>query len=186
MSCWILESERLLLRPPHVADVGAIASQIGDWDVAKNLSRVPHPYCEQDATDWLALNAESRARGTAYGFAITRKWDGVFIGVVGVHLHEKGSLELGYWLGKRYWSHGYATEAARRLASFSFRELKADHLVAGWFHDNPASGNVLAKLGFRPVGVERRDCRSRGAPVACNMVSLKAHEFACRKKAEAA
>ena len=182
MSCWILESERLLLRPPHMADVDAIVAQIGDRDVAKNLSRVPHPYCEQDAKDWLELSAELRARGSAYGFAITRKWDGVFIGVCGVHLHEQGSLELGYWLGKRYWGHGYATEAARRLASFAFRELKADGLIAGWFHDNPASGNVLAKLGFRPTGVEKRDCRSRGAPVTCNMVSLNAASFARQKK----
>jgi 8-oxo-dGTP diphosphatase len=182
MSCWILESERLLLRPPHAADVAFIVPQVGDWEVAKNLGSVPHPYCEQDAENWLALNTESRARGTDFRFAILRKWDGVFIGACGVHLRENGNLELGYWLGKRYWGHGYATEAARRLSSFAFRELKADRLVAGWFHDNPASGNVLAKLGFRPTGVEKRDCRARGAPVACNMVSLNASAFARQKK----
>lgn len=182
MSCWILESERLLLRPPHAADVPFIVPQIADWDVAKNLSRVPHPYCEQDAQNWLATHADGRARGTDYRFAITRKWDGIFIGACGVHLRGTGDFELGYWLGRRYWGHGYATEAARRLVSFAFRELKTDHLVASWFYDNPASGNVLTKIGFRPIGVETRDCLSRGAPVACNMVSLKAHEFSCRKK----
>ena len=181
MSCK-LESERLLLRPPQTVDAGAIASQIGDWDVAKNLSRVPFPYQEHHAVDWIGRSAESRAKGASYSFAVLRKWDGALIGVCGIDMHDRGAFELGYWYGKRYWGHGYATEAGRRLASFAFRELKAAHLLAGWFADNPASGNVLAKLGFLPTGTEQRDCLSRGHRVTCNMVSLSFVDFARPKK----
>ncbi len=185
MSCWLLESERLLLRPPHAADIAPMLPLIRDYDVAKNLSRVPHPYGEDHAREYIIASAEARARGESYNFAIVRKWDGVFMGMCGVHL-AKGDLEFGYWLGKRYWNHGYATEATRRLMSFAFRELKVERLKAGWFCDNPASGNVLAKLGCVPLGLEQRDCVSRGTTVACNMVSLSAADFARQKKAEAA
>jgi RimJ/RimL family protein N-acetyltransferase len=178
-----LESDRLLLRPPHAADISSLVPLIGDWDVAKNLSRVPHPYAQKDAQDYLVRAADSRARGTDYGFAILRKWDGVFVGSCGVHLRVGGHFELGYWLGKPFWGHGYATEAARRLASFAFRDLKVDKLVAGWFHDNPASGHVLEKIGFVPSGWEERDCVARGHAVYCHVVSLSAADFARQRKA---
>ncbi|HEY1838317.1 MAG TPA: GNAT family N-acetyltransferase [Rhizomicrobium sp.] len=185
MSCCNLETDRLILRPPHAADIEPMLPLIGDWDVAKNLSRVPHPYSAQDAKDYLARSTQARAKGEDFGFAILRKWDGAFMGGCGVHLRP-GHFELGYWLGKRYWGHGYATDAARRLVSFAFRELKIDRLMAGWFHDNPASGHVLEKLGFVPAGMEDRDCVARGHAMRCHVVSLSAADFTRQKKAEAA
>ena len=186
MSCCILESERLLLRPPHAADIPAMLPLIGEWDVAKNLGRVPHPYTLKDAEEFLVRSAESRARGTDYGFSILRKTDGAFAGACGVHLREGGRFEIGYWLGRPFWKQGYATEAARRLASFAFRDLKIERLLAGWYHDNPASGRVLEKIGCVPAGAEQRDCLARGHAVYCHVVSLDAADFARQKKAEAA
>ena len=97
--------------------------------------------------------------GTDYPLAVLRKPD-VFIGMCGVHPSQ--DWEIGYWLGKPFWGSGYATEAARRRSRAPSRTLKAETLKAGWFHDNPASGHVLAKLGFRPAGEEERSCVSRG------------------------
>ena len=42
-------------------------------------------------------------------------------------------------------------------------------LVSGHFHDNPASGRVLAKLGFTAVGTERRYSAGRDADVPCRL-----------------
>ena len=36
---------------------------------------------------------------------------------------DEDGFEFGYWLGKPFWGHGYATEAARRLVRFAFEEL---------------------------------------------------------------
>src|SRR5215469_12515291 len=114
MSCCRLETERLLLRPPEPRDVPAIVTWIGDWDVAKNLSRCPHPYIEQHAQEFLARAAEGRAKGTDFNFAITRRGDAQYMGQIGLHLKD-GRFELGYWLGKPFWGSGYASEAARRV-----------------------------------------------------------------------
>jgi RimJ/RimL family protein N-acetyltransferase len=187
MPSFEFETERLLLRQLQRHDAPFIVKLIGDFDVAKNLSRVPHPYSQKDADEFFAMLDENNAKGTDFVFAIVEKSRGWFMGCVGVHLRDRGEFELGYWLGKPYWRLGYASEAAKRLAEFAFHDLKAPRLIAGWFHDNPASGHVLAKLGFLPCGVEQRESRSRGHAVYCNMVELPREKFGKqRKQAEAA
>ena len=178
----ILESERLLLRPPGRRDVPAIVPLANDYDVAKNLSKLPHPYTAQDGEDFVARTEEKRAAGTDFTFAIAAKSDGALMGCAGLHLN-KGAFELGYWLGKPYWSQGYATEAARRLLLFAFEDLKADWVWAGWYHDNPRSGQVLAKLGCQPKGFEKRHCLARGMEIGCNITVLTREAYAGRRVA---
>jgi ribosomal-protein-alanine N-acetyltransferase len=187
MSCTELETARLLLRAPRLEDAEGIVPLANVWEVAKNLGRLPHPYALGDAQDFVAKATQARAAGTDFNFLILRKDDGALMGGIGLHLRAQGHFEFGYWLGQPFWKHGYATEAARRLVSFAFRDLKIERLVAGWYHDNPASGRVLAKLGCVMAGAEQRDCAARGHAVYCHLVTLTQADFAqTRKQAEAA
>jgi len=169
----VLESERVILRPPRPSDVAAMTVWLGDYDVARMLSRVPYPYSEGDAEDFVALALPHR-------FVIQRKQDGVFMGMTG--LHTEDDFEFGYWLGKPFWGRGYATEAARRLVTFAFVELGREQVHAGWFYDNPASGHVLAKLGARHDGSRMRECRARGIKALCHEMLLTRADF-LRKQA---
>jgi len=173
----ILESERLILRPPRPCDIQSMTVWLSDYDVARMTSRVPHPYSEADAESFLALNAEHR-------FVIQRKRDGVFLGMAGLHAQDGQELgyEFGYWLGKPFWGFGYATEGARRLVRFAFEALGLESVHAGWFYDNPASGHVLAKLGARHNGSQSRECRARGRAVLCHDMLLTRADF-LRKQA---
>ena len=168
---FLLETERLLLRPPGAGDVRHFVPLLGDFEVAKNLSRVPYPYTEDDGLSWVVNTADERLRGEDYTYAILRREDLAFLGVCGVH--PARGWEFGYWLGRPYWGFGYATEAVGRLATYAFDELGAKELYAGWFVDNPASGRVLDKLGCLPLGLEQRDSLSRDGAVSCNMMVLK-------------
>src|SRR3954466_15349989 len=57
----VLETERLLLRKPTLADVKAIARLANDRRIAENTRRLPHPYSEQDAIEFVrAIATESR------------------------------------------------------------------------------------------------------------------------------
>ena len=172
----ILESERLILRPPRPADIPDMAVWLGDYDVAKMTSRVPHPYGEADAEDFVAQRGLHRDGGLHWCFTVQRKTDGLFLGGVGLHLEPDG-WEMGYWLGKPFWRNGYASEAARRMLHFAFAVLDVPVVWAGWFHDNPASGHVLAKLGARHRGSRMRDCKARGLPVLCHEMLLTRAEF---------
>jgi RimJ/RimL family protein N-acetyltransferase len=175
-----LESERLILRPPRHADIQAMTVWLGDYDVSRNLARVPHPYSEADAEDFIVKRGMQG--GGHHVFTIERKEDGLLLGGIGLHLEEAGH-ELGYWLGKPFWGQGYATEAARCLARFAFETLDAPFVWAGWFHDNPASGHVLAKLGARHNGSRMRDCAARGLKVLCHEMLLTREAFLLKKAA---
>ncbi len=49
----VLETDRLVLRQPTLADVKAIAQIVGDKRVSINLRRVPYPYTADDATSFV-------------------------------------------------------------------------------------------------------------------------------------
>ena len=151
---------------------------INDFEVSKNLSRVPYPYTEDDACAFIVKMADGWRAGTDCPLAVLRKPD-VFIGLCGIHPGQ--DWEFGYWLGKPFWGTGYATEAGRRAVAWAFDELKTETLNAGWFHDNPASGRVLEKLGFRAVGEAELACVSRGSTVACHRVELDRATYMTRK-----
>jgi 8-oxo-dGTP diphosphatase len=55
-------------------------------------------------------------------------------------------------VGRRFWGHGVATEAAGRLARWALANIDLDHLEAGVITDNPASAAVLRRIGFRQIG----------------------------------
>jgi [ribosomal protein S5]-alanine N-acetyltransferase len=174
-----LETERLLLRPPCASDISQLVPLLDDYEVSKNLSPVPHPYTEEDASAFIVRVNYDLAAKTDYVFAIQLR-SGVFIGLCGVH--PRREWEFGYWLGRPFWRQGFATEAASRVVTFAFEELDAEMLKAGWFHDNPASGRVLAKLGFQPCGDGERSCTARGCVVNCHLVELDRATYMTRKK----
>jgi ribosomal-protein-alanine N-acetyltransferase len=177
----IYQTERLFLRLPRAADISYFITLLGDFAVAKNLSRVPHPYTEDDACDFMIRASVGWVGGTEFSFTAVRKADGCFIGMCG--LHPARDWQLGYWVGKPYWGQGYATEMAARVTAFGFEEKGAEQLKAKWFHDNPASGRVLAKLGFQPAGLEVTSSLARGFDVPAHLAVLDRETYRARKEA---
>lgn len=58
------------------------------------------------------------------------------------------SGEVGYWLGKSYWGHGFASEALEALLSVAFDYLPLNYVHASTATYNTASKNVLLRAGF--------------------------------------
>ena len=140
----ILESERLILRPPRPSDIHSMTVWLSDYDVARMTS------ARAASLQRRAMRKPSWRRRAEHRFVIQRKSDGLFLGMTGLHADD--GYEFGYWLGKPFWGFGYATEAAHRLVTYAFEALGLETVHAGWFYDNPASGHVLAKLGARHNG----------------------------------
>ena len=175
-------TQRLILRAPTMTDMPAMVAILNDFDVAKNLGLVPHPFTETQFHEVLAHRDAERRNGNDFGFAVTRAMDGALIGMCSTERGDNGAWEFGYWYGKPYWGQGYATEAATPVMRFAFEDMGAERLTAGWYDDNPASGAVLHKLGFTVAGVARVHSVARGCEVLSNRVQLTKDQFA-RKKA---
>ena len=60
--------------------------------------------------------------------------------------------ELGYWIGRAYWGHGYATEAARFMLERAFRVLGYGEVICRHYAENERSRRVIEKCGFNLIG----------------------------------
>ena len=163
----VLETERLVLRRPTLADVKAIARLANDRRIAQNTARIPHPYAVSDAEVFVNLVA-GQPQDT--NFLITR--DGEMIGGVGIDLSKSAAPEIGYWLGVPFWGQGYATEAARAVIDYAFEEFGAAELRAGARVVNTASRRVLEKCGFQWTNVELMKIKSLGCSVPIDRLRL--------------
>lgn len=159
-------TERLLLRPGWREDAPALAKAIGDEAVVRNLAMAPWPYGLADAEAFLAHEPDPM-RPSLLIFARTQGTPRL-VGGIGIGDSPTGEAEIGYWIARPYWGLGFATEAGEALLAAARSTLRLPPLIAGHFVDNPGSGRVLRKLGFRPTGtVSRRYSVARGREVEC-------------------
>jgi RimJ/RimL family protein N-acetyltransferase len=178
-------TERLLLRPGWIEDAPALFRAIADEGIVRNLASPPWPYAIEHAEAFLATERDP-AEPTSLIFLRT---DGApeLIGSIGFGRKPSGDLELGYWIARDHWGRGYATEAGRAALDFARETLRLKRLVAGHFTDNPASGRVLDKLGFRPTGrTAPRFSAGRGEATACRLFELDLEADAAPTGVEAA
>jgi ribosomal-protein-alanine N-acetyltransferase len=147
-----IETERLLLRPLTLADLGPLHEVYGDRDVMRWIGT-------GDAYSRELAESEARldrlvAHQEKHGFsiwAVTDRGSGMLLGDCGlVHWAHRGpEIELVYRLGKAYWGQGYATEAARAWVERGLDELGLERIVAATHPENVPSQHVLEKVGFR-------------------------------------
>jgi len=138
----VLRTARLVLRPLRLSDADDIHAGLQDWEVTRRLEMPPWPYRRTDAVAFLQGPVRIGARGI--------DWQGRLVGVIAVD----DSGELGYWLARRAWGQGIATEAGRAMVDHAFTVGRRRVLNSGHQADNAASGRVLAKLGFEVTGQE--------------------------------
>lgn len=165
----VLRTPRLELRPMTPADAPRLSALSSDLRIARMVSSLPFPNPPENVAGFVARHPQIEAEGG-------RVWavcdaEGVQ-GAIGLHADplRRAEAELGYWLALGVWGRGYATEAGRAVVAEGFARGGSGEgfkeLTAGYFPDNPASGAVLRKLGFRETGARKATfCRARGEEI---------------------
>ncbi len=149
----VLSTDRLKLRPLEPAHTAEFHRLINDWDICRKLPDAPFPYPVTLAENWIAAAAADAEAGTAQQFAIILQSSGKMIGCAGLRLARNGAAaELGYWIGRKYWRHGYGLEAATRLTAWGLAELRIAAVTATVAEDNAASLAILRRAGFVQTG----------------------------------
>jgi ribosomal-protein-alanine N-acetyltransferase len=173
----VLETERLLLRPPVPEDAEALAPMYADPEVMRYLGdgrTLKHEETERSVRRMIeAWEADG------FGlFTTVRKEDDTVIGRIGLIVWDPETwqptradsagpteLEVGYTLGQPFWGQGYATEAAAAARDFAVGQLGARRLIALIIYGNDVSEKVARKLGFeyeRDIVFGRRDAQLFG------------------------
>jgi RimJ/RimL family protein N-acetyltransferase len=154
-----LETDRLVLRPPEVADLDGYAAVFADPEVVRFLWTAP-----QTRDESLAAIERMRKHWDRHGiglFSVVRKEDERLLGRVGFLLWDParwvnamreeldGELEteVGWTIGSEHWGRGYATEAATACRDFALGELGLTRLVSVIAPENAASIRVAEKIG---------------------------------------
>ncbi len=156
-----LRTDRLILRPLELTDGPRVRDLAGAKEIADVTDRIPHPYLDGLAEQWIATHADEYKRGKSAIFAITQAWDGLLIGAIGLELKNRQG-EMGYWLGMDYWGKGFCTEAAEEVLRFGFEDLDLSRIHAQHFSRNPASGRVMEKIGMTYEGTLRQHVEKNG------------------------
>ena len=161
-----ITTERLLLRPLTRADLEDVVTLVGDYEVSKMLVPVPYPYSDEDAEDFLAMDAEG-----ALDLLWMIEFEDRLAGAISI------GVELGYWLGQPFWGKGIMTEAGIAAISAYFAGRRTDLIRSSHFVENAASAHVLRKLCFRDVGAHLHHSKARGADVPGRSMILRRHWF---------
>jgi len=168
----IVETARLVLRRPDDGDVRSILALVGDWEVARRLARVPHPYTDDDARFFLDVIVPRE-----WVWAITYRKSKDLVGMVGLTPGiDRCVAELGYYVDRQHWGRGLATEAAAAVVRYGLDSIGLRTIMSGYFADNPASGRVLSKLGFVETARAERECLALGKSLPLVEMRLRAHE----------
>lgn len=162
----ILHSQRLTLTPYSPDDLDLSFEMFTDPRVLKYAGGVmSEPAIRSNASDWTKRGGDGcigiwtladRKTGEKYGSAALLPMpiedDHTDYSLLVPGEMPAGDIEIGYFLKRSAWGHGFATEACRRLLRFAFEETPLTEVVATFDKNNLASRNVLKKAGFADRG----------------------------------
>lgn len=107
--------------------------------------RLPNPYTEKDAKEWLKMVTDN---DTITGIYRAIVCDGKRIGSISVEKKDDDA-EIGYMLHNDYSNKGIGTEAVKQICSIAFKVLSLEQITANVFQPNIASIRVLQKNDFK-------------------------------------
>ncbi|MFA5775596.1 MAG: GNAT family N-acetyltransferase [Ilumatobacteraceae bacterium] len=144
------ETERLRLRQWRTADRQPFAALNADPEVMEYFPKV----LDRTESDTLADRIESHISKNGWGlWAAELRTAQEFIGYVGLssprpELPFPPGVEIGWRLSKRYWGHGFATEAAQIALRVGFESLELPEIVSFTSVSNLRSRAVMERLGM--------------------------------------
>lgn len=172
---------RLLLRPAGIEDASALYEAVrASMDELMPWMDWCRPgYTIDDTKKWLRKLPEQWQEGQSFGFAIVDAASGQILGSCGLgHINSSYRIaNLGYWVRSDRTGEGIATEAARQVAQFGFRELGLVRIEIVAAVENWASRRVAEKTGAHFEGILRKRLKIGDKNVDAAMHSLVPEDF---------
>jgi ribosomal-protein-alanine N-acetyltransferase len=173
----VLMTARLALRPFEMSDAPDLQRLVGAPEVAYNTLRIPHPYPDGAAEEWISTHQQKFEERTEVVFAIALRETGELAGAIAIHPMPFDKAEIGYWIGLPYWGRGYATEAVGAIIRYGFEVLSLNRVESNHFLRNPASGRVMEKNGMRYEGLMRQAVKKGNEYLDIKMYGILREEW---------
>lgn len=165
----MIETERLILRSWQERDRAPYHLIKSDPLVMATLGPL-QSRADSDATLNRLIDADRQTGHTFW--AVERRSDQVLLGYAGLMRGPDatpiaGELEIGWGLGSRYWSRGYAREAAEAVLAWVWGRTDRQDIVAITTPGNRRSWGLMERLGMRrdPRGDFNHPRLRRGDPL---------------------
>jgi RimJ/RimL family protein N-acetyltransferase len=157
------------------SDKPALIEHLNDPDIYDRTLRIPFPYTESSADEWLVLVATvTKQQGQPVHWAIRDAEDSLIggCGFDGFKVGQSHRAEVGYWLAKPFWGRGIMTSVVQRLCRHAFEEFGLVKITAHVFSHNPASARVLQKCSFQEEGFLRKHYLKDGKFIDARLFAL--------------
>lgn len=146
----VLETERLILRLPQLADFDRYAEARADPEATLYTGgAIPRPVAWRK---FLEYSGAWLLQGFAM-FSVVEKTSGAWVGMIGPWRPEGWpGMEVGWSLHRSVWGKGYAIEAAEAAVGWSFDVLGWREVIHSIHPDNLPSQALARRLGSRKRG----------------------------------
>jgi ribosomal-protein-alanine N-acetyltransferase len=155
----VVINDQVHLSEFHSSDKPALIQHLNDRDIYDRTLRIPFPYNDAAADEWLALVAKiAQQQGRPVHFAIRNTNDALIggCGFDGFQVGKSHRAEIGYWLAKPYWGRGIMTAVVQGVCRHAFEDFDLEKITAHVFVHNLASARVLEKCAFQQEGFLRK------------------------------
>jgi ribosomal-protein-alanine N-acetyltransferase len=146
----LIQTKRLILRNFEPSDFESFALLAADPEVMQ--FSLKGPMSKEQSKEHFEKRILSHYQ--KYGFGLlatflkdTQEFIG-FVGLITQNIDEKEEIELAYRLFPKYWSQGFATEAANAVCEYAFRVLKTERLISLIDPKNHSSLRVAKRVGM--------------------------------------
>jgi RimJ/RimL family protein N-acetyltransferase len=171
----LIVNNRIHLSEMRPSDKPALLEHLKEKEIYDHTLRIPYPYTEADADDWLKqLGKATEQQGQPVLWAIRNEKEFLIgaCGFDGFQLGRSHRAEVGYWLAKPYWGQGIVTAVVQRVCRHAFEGFRLAKITAHVFSHNPASARVLEKCGFQEEGFLRKHFLKDGQFIDARLFGL--------------
>ncbi|MGD6941450.1 GNAT family N-acetyltransferase [Cytobacillus gottheilii] len=142
-----IKTSRLLIRHFDLKDWQAVYEYTSDRQVMKYIPE--GVFTEEDVKAFINKNTAAEAKY----FPVVLIEKDLLIGHMVFHQYfGEHTYEIGWVFNPKYYSKGYASEAAKALLDYGFGKMKLHRMIATCQPENIASYRVMEKIGMRREG----------------------------------
>ncbi|MDQ6698868.1 MAG: GNAT family N-acetyltransferase [Acidobacteriota bacterium] len=153
----ILETDRLFLNTWESGDWTGFRPIATDTEVMRYITG-GEPWSDELIQAFIDRQISLYAESGFCRWKLTEKSSGELIGFCGVGFWRDAlDPEIGWWLARRCWGRGLATEAARVALHDAFERVRLERIISIAAVENSASTRIMEKLGMKRKSEFERD-----------------------------